>query len=206
MLGVGTTMFLLIPNASNKRVLYPGKVTESDGLQFVSEFDESITARLPAAGTEMIAYGEMRGKFYQQGATVVELRAGEAKPVIVFARSGDPVSAEQRQTFRVSVALSGIVAKVGDEHGCQVVDLSPEGFGVISSKELKLGSLINVSMALDGQAIANAARVQTAVKRPDGTYRYGLLIANRKDPARRILEQASSAMQRLQLRRLSGAA
>ncbi len=206
MLGVGTATFLLIPNGSNKRVLYPGKVVESEAIQFAAEFDEAINSKLPVVGAEVIAYGELRGKFYQQGAIIFEIRASDARPVIVFDRVGDAVSAEQRQTFRVSVALSGIVANIGDERNCQVVDLSPEGLGVVSGRELKLGSLIPVSMMVEGQPIANAARVQTAIKRPDGKFRYGLLIPDKKSPARKALERASSSFQRQQLRRLSGAA
>lgn len=203
MLAAGTDIFVLIPNAANTRVLHPGKVLEVDAQHVVAEFDDSIT---PAAGSEVIVYGNYLGKFYQQGAAVIELRTAGLKPIIGFSRIGDAVSAEQRQIYRVTVALSGIVANLGKERSCQVVDMSPEGFGAISAKEHKLGSTIEIAMVCEGQDITAMARIQTCKKRYDGKFRYGMLIPDRKNPARKSLELASASIQRQQLRRLSGAA
>ena len=217
MLATGSSMFLFIPDASNERVLHPGKVIESNAQNFVAEFEEAIT---PVVGSDVFAYGDVRGKFFQQAASVVELGqlcgtdvqpedSAEtgiiSVPQFAFLRVGEPVSAENRQTFRVSVATSGIVALIGREGLCRVVDLSPDGFGAIVAAEYKLGSLLPVTLNFDGRVIATTARIQTVKARPDGTFRYGFL-ASEKGTVRNSLEQISMSIQRTQLKRLAGAA
>src|SRR5262249_29945805 len=107
MVAKGTKILLLVPNEGNQRILHPGEVIESDAQGYVVEFDEPIA---PAVGANVNAYGDVRGRFYQQGAVVAAIRQTEPHPVIAFTRVGDPVSAENRQTFRVCVAMSGIFA------------------------------------------------------------------------------------------------
>lgn len=203
MLAAGTEMFLLIPDDSNGRILHPGKVIESDATSFVAEFDTAIS---PAIGSDVNTYGEVRSKFFQQGATVTEIRQATPKAIVAFARAGDPVSAENRQTFRVSVISANIIAKVGKEKNCPVVDVSPEGFGVIAKAEFKVGILVPVEFQHAGNVVSAPARVQTIKPRPDGKFRYGFLAPDKKSEARRSLQQITSLMQRIQLRRLAGAA
>ena len=203
MLAAGTDMFLLIPDDSNGRILHPGKVIESDATSFVAQFDTAIS---PAPASDVNAYGEVRGKFFQQGAKVVEIRQAEPKAVIVFSRFGDPASAENRQTFRVSVVSANIIAKVGKEKNCPVVDVSPEGFGTITKAPFKVGMLVPVEFQHGGHVVSAPARVQTVKPRPDGKFRYGFLAPDKKSEARHSLQQITSIMQRLQLRRLAGAA
>jgi hypothetical protein len=204
MLAAGTEMFLLIPEETNGRILHPGKVIESDAIGFLAEFDATIA---PAVGSDVNAYGEVRGKFFQQGAKVAEIRAAEGKCVLAFSRVGDPVSAENRQTFRVSVVSANITAKVGKEKNCPVVDVSPEGFGAIAKTELRVGALVPIEFQHGGHLVSGPARVQTVKRRPDGKFRYGFLAtSDRKGQARSSLQQITSLMQRAQLRRLAGAA
>jgi hypothetical protein len=204
MLAAGTEMFLLIPDATNQRTLQPGTIIESDALSFVAVFDGAMTS---PAGTAVDAYGDVRGKFFRQGAQISEIRAAEAKSIVVFTRIGDPVSAENRQTFRVSVISAIILAKVGKEKNCPVIDVSPEGFGVIAKCELKAGTVVPVEFEHAGHRVEAPARVQTVKRCIDGKYRYGFLCtAGKRGTARASLQQITGLMQRAQLRRLAGAA
>jgi hypothetical protein len=203
MLAIDTEMFLLIPDASNTRTLHPGKVIESDAQGFVSEFEEPIA---PPVGTDVNAYGKIRGKFFQQGAVVVAVRQTEPHPVIAFTRVGEPVSAENRQTFRVCLALTGIHARIDSEKNCPVVDMSAAGFGAIAAKVYELGTLVPISLEYDGNSISTLARVQTVKERAGGKFRYGFLVSDKKSEPRKVLEQISASIQRQQLRRLAGAA
>ena len=203
MLATGTEMYLLIPDASNKRILHPGKVIESDAQGFVGEFEEPIA---PPVGADVNAYGKVRGKFFQQGAAGVAIRQTEPQPVIAFTRVGELVSAENRQTYRVCVAMAGIAARIESEKKCAVVDMSAEGFGAVASKVYELGSLVQVAIEYEGHAISTLARVQTVKARPDGKFRYGFLVNEKKNSPRKALEQISASVQRQQLRRLAGAA
>ena len=204
LLGIGTELFLLDPERSaTRRVMVPGRVVEQTPGGFVAELDEPLAI---APGGPAVAFAADGLRFLQQGVTLTDARADAARPTYAFARVGEPVSAEQRQTYRVSVALLGLTATVGDDDGCPLLDVSPEGFGVVSPRTLNLGSSAPVAFAHDGIAISTVARVQTLRERPDGQYRVGFLAPDRHGPARKSLQQMTNAFQRLQLRRMSGTA
>lgn len=194
---------MLIPGNTTERILQPGWVVESNAEGFVAEFEPGIC---PEVDCDVNAYGGIRGKFYQQGARVTEIRCREPRPIIAFARCGEVVSAENRQTFRVSTLNAGILAKVGREKNCQIVDISPEGFGAIVRGDLKIGSLVPVEFQYEANSVNAPARVQTVKIRPDGKVRYGFLAPDKFGAARKALQLMTSSLQRAQLRRLSGAA
>jgi hypothetical protein len=202
MLAVGNAVYLLIPSPSKKRVLHPGKVVESDATSFVAEFEESIT---PTVNGDVNAYCEVRGKFFQQGAIVTEIRTNNPC-VICFRRNGEPVSAESRQTFRVSLVTSEFVVDVDKEPGCQVVDISPEGFAAITKKKLSLGAVVKIRLTGEGETFEATARVQTVQERGAGKFRYGFLVPQNNAAARKKMQLISAEMQRLQLKRLRAAA
>ena len=203
MLASGTSMLLLIPNQANKRVLHPGRVLESDGERAICQFEEMIT---PVEGADVIAFGLIKEKFFQQSVRVKTFHPTTDTPIIELTRMGEPVSAEQRQAYRVSVASCDVRAKVGKEPNCLVVDISAEGFGAITAAEHKLGSVVPILFSLEQHTINTSVRVQTARQRADGKFRYGFLVAEKLNPARKTLHAMSMVMQRRQLQRLAGAA
>ena len=204
LLGVGSDLFLMVPEQSVKRRhLHPGRVVDRRDGSFVAEFGEPVPLAVAGAA---VAFGEDGGRFHQQGTVVTDLRPDAARPTYCFDRVGDPVSAEQRQAYRVTVALAGLTAEVGRDAACPVLDVSAEGMGVIAPRPLNLGSMTELHFAHDGDAVTTLARVQTVRERPDGTFRLGLLAPDRKGGARRSLQRLTSAFQRQQLRRMAGAA
>jgi len=202
MLSVGNAVHLLIPSPSKRRVLHPGKVIESNATSFVAEFEETIN---PAVDSDVNAYCEVRGKFFQQGAVVSEIRTSDPC-VIAFRRGGEPVSAESRQTYRVSLVTAEFVVDVDKEPGCQVLDISPEGFAAITKRKLNLGSVVKIRIAGEGHTFEASARVQTVQERGAGKFRYGFLVPESHVVARKKMQQISMEMQRLHLKRLRGAA
>lgn len=203
MLNSGQGMYLLVAATSEKRDLYPGKVVVSTRESFTVEFDTPLA--LPI-GFETLAFCSVRGKFFQQGATLTEVRTDSSTPAYVFRRESEPVSAEQRQTYRLSIALSGIQAQIGLQEKCQVVDFSPEGLGAIGSPGFSIGSVQKVSLTHGEFTIDADARVQTIKVMANGKVRYGLLVPRSNIAARGALEKLSASFQRVQLRRLAGAA
>lgn len=202
MLAVGNAVFLLIPSPSKRRILHPGVVIESDSTTFVAEFEYPVA---PPLDSDVNAYCEVNGKFFQQGARVTEIHTGTSC-VIVFQRVGEPVSAESRQTYRVSLVAADFIAQVDKETQCQVLDISPEGFSAITSRKLNLGSLVQIKVAGEGQTFETPARVQTVKERSDGKFRYGFLVPHENIAARKTMQLLSVTMQRLQLKRLRGVA
>ena len=196
-------MLLMIPSASNKRVLHPGIVLESAAPHVICQLEEVIS---PEPGSNLIAFGLLKDQFHQQAVRVVAYRPTPKSPIIELLCTGDPVSAEQRQVYRVSAASLDVRAKVGKEPSCLVVDISAEGFGAIVATEHQLGSIVQVLFSVDEHTMNAAVRVQTVRQRGDGKYRCGFLVAEKGNPARKALNSMSLAMQRRQLRRMAGAA
>ena len=202
MLAVGNTVHLMIPSPSQIRILHRGEVIESDSISFVGKFAEPIA---PPVDSDVVAFCEVNGKFFQQGAIVAEFRLGPVN-IIAFRRNGEPVSADSRQTYRVSVVSNGFTAAVGKIRKCSVVDISPEGFAAIVTDRLDLGSVLTVKLDCDGRTVESPARVQAVKDLSSGQFRYGFLVPRSKITARNALQKISADMQRMQLKRLRGAA
>lgn len=203
MLNKVSPAFLCLPNAQNKRVLHEGKVLDLDGRRVVIEFDDTLTA---GSGAEVLLFAEIRGKFFQQGATITQQRQDAEKSTIEFHTVGDPVSAEQRGSFRTTVVTWRIPVRVDKLVGCTLADISPEGFGIICPKPLTIGTTVQASFDFDGHVISGPFRVQAVKMLPNGTMRFGLFATDGKSPARGQLQRLAGHAQRLQLKRLSGAA
>ncbi|MGA3068372.1 MAG: PilZ domain-containing protein [Tepidisphaeraceae bacterium] len=202
MLARGQAMFLLIPSLSKTKYLHPGKVIESDGSSFTAEFEEAIILEL---GSDVIVFCEVNRKFCQQGAIVREIRSSP-EVGIIFERCGEVVSAEGRESYRVSTAATEITAGVGRESACPVLDVSNEGFAAVTAKKLNLGSIVPIKLHGEGHTLDTTARVQTLRERPDGKFRYGFLVPRDDVAARKFLQRLTAAMQQMQLKRIRGVA
>lgn len=131
------------------------------------------------------------------------VEAGEAPPCVFgFVTVGEPVSAESRQCYRVSMAVSGLVVQV-EGVPCQLVDASATGFAVSCSKEPSVGQTVPVSISFEGKSYVGSATVQGAFALPSGKFRVGMHIV--KGGAQGSLsiglQKITSAVQRAQLRR-----
>ncbi len=203
MLSKSQPAFLSIPNAANKRILHEGRVSSLEGQQVTIEFEEQLA---PSTGAEVMLFAEIKNKFFQQGAKIVSVTPEASKVVIVFETSGDPVSAEQRGSFRTSVVAWKVPVRVDSNVGCMLADVSPEGIGVITPKPLTVGTTVEVHLEIEGIKLSGQLRVQTAKILPNGKLRFGLFVPDRRSNMRPVLQKLNSFAQRVQLKRLSGAA
>ena len=205
---VGFELFLQLPCESQDRVLHAGTVLSiSEGL-IVAEFEESNLAL--DGGTQLLMYFEHNRKFMKQPATIEEaiVRVDDtAKPAFRIRPMGEPVSSEDRQNFRTSTEFSEVIVRVGNESDCKVFDVSPMGFSFISETRYQIGQILPVVVAFEGKRFSGNGCVQSIRELPAGEIRYGVYCADsRLDPANlmRGLQQISMAVQRQQLKRLSG--
>jgi hypothetical protein len=202
MLTSGQAMYLLVINGG-KQILQLGKVIQSSRDAFTIHLEEPADLVI---GQETLAFCDVHGKFFQQGARLTEIVPDLVGPAYVFSREGDPISAEQRQTFRVSVAVSNLHADIGMQKNCQVVDFSPEGFAAIAAPGFAIGTTHRFLFAHEQFTINAEVRVQTIKVLSSGKVRYGFLIPRSNVSARNTLHRLSIHFQRTQLRRLAGAA
>lgn len=203
MLSKLSPVYLSVPNAQNQRILHEGRIIDLDGPRVVAEFDQVLTS---AQGSEVMLFAEVRGKFFQQGATVTQQRQDTPVTTIEFQTQGEPVSAEQRGSYRTGVVTSKVPVRIDRIAGCMLADISPEGVGVICPKALTIGTTVEVGFDFEGQTIAGKLRVQSVKTLPNGSLRFGLFVAEKRDPLRARLAALANFAQRMQLRRLSGAA
>lgn len=200
MLKAGAPIFVTIPEESEAPVYHPGRVLESNSEGFLAEFSQ-----LPdiTEGSSVCACGEVGGKFFQQQAVVKEI-CRISPPVLRFHRVGNASSAEKRTSFRVRTTKLNLAARIGAELRCPVTDVSPEGFGAVTSTPLAPGDTITVQFEYENQVFEGEVRVQSASALPNGRRRTGFWIPERSGKMRRLMERIASSVQRRQLRTMAG--
>ena len=133
--------------------------------------------------------------------------AAKEGPVFLIETVGDPISAENRQCYRVSTISAGIEAKFGKEANLPVQDLSATGFAVLAETRYEIGQIIDANIRLGEESCHGLVSVQSFRELESGRLRYGLR-AIETDPHARIflatLQRISLAVQREQLKRSGG--
>lgn len=206
MLSQGKDVFILMPGEKRERVLHQGTVTECSEASFVAEFGEVLNL---AVGVELLAHAEVNRKFMQQGATVQAVLSSSPKTIVAFVRTGQPIAADSRQSYRVSLAAHNLPAKINDDQRCQLIDVSATGFGVVSATKWSIGETVTATVGYNGITATGEARVQSA-REFGGKFRYGLhAVEAQRGKAKSELQVAlmkiSLEVQRDQLRRMARA-
>ena len=194
--------FVLLPTTSKHRILHPGTVVECSATSVVGKLKEPLTLE---PGTQVLLLAELNRKFMQQGASVHAVLDAGAEPTVGFALEGQPISAEGRSAYRVSLAASNLACTFGADKQAILLDVSPSGFAVSSSLKLNVADTVRVSLNYGGQSFGGQARVQSVRDLGGSKARYGLhaIEAGRgqKNDLQRGLGSVTAAAQRDQLRR-----
>lgn len=203
MFAPGTALYLSIPTTSGRRVLHPGRVIARGDESVVAEFEEPMEL---STGADVNLYCEVNGRFWQRGAAVVEVLGTEPALQLSLRFTSQAVSAESRGSYRVSLAAAPVPATVQRRSEFLVVDVSPEGFAVVTTCPLAAGTMVDVDFTYRGVKVSGRARVQPVRERRDGTCRYGFLTLDSDRNIRRALEKITAIIQREHLQRLSRSA
>ena len=198
-----TTVFLRTPE---KAKLHAGKVSAISAKGFTISFE--VQSFQLEEGAEVIAYYEVNRRFMQQPVRVLSVvRTEEGGLSMELETTGDPVSAESRECYRVSCYASGIKAQLGeDPELCEVLDMSATGFAVFSTAKYEVGQTLQATLYHDGESIPGTIVVQSA-REYGKNLRYGLRAIDdkRKNATlKSALGRVSLAVQRAQAARLSG--
>ena len=215
MLKLGNDVLFQEPTVSSRRLRRSVVVDigqESISVRFVGEpFAFEVDQ-------EVLMFFTAKREFMQQIGRITEIVAATAPvdpeadamkegPVFVLEPVGDPISAESRQTYRVSTISAGIQAHLGKESNLQVQDLSATGFAVLSDQRYSIGQVIDVKVRHGEEACHGLVSVQSFRELESGRLRYGLRAMEKDTHAKdflRTLQRISFAVQREQLQR-SGA-
>jgi len=161
---------------------------------------------------EVLMYFSGKTEFMQQVGCIKEIieaeEGSEEGPLFVIDPVGDPISAESRQTYRVSTISAGLEACVGDEENLQIQDLSSTGLAVLASEDYQLGQTLEVRISHADEQCHGRASVQSVRPLGPNRIRYGLR-AIEDDPHTgeflQVLQRISLTVQREQLQRSGGA-
>src|SRR5262245_27872989 len=152
MLKKDSELFFQIPDSLGRRVLHPCKLQEIQGSTHRLDFPEAPEGL--QADMDSLIYFERRREFMQQAVHVSQVVQTEPCWIVEMELTGDPVSAESRQYYRVSCMAAAISATVGSEANCTVLDVSATGFAVYAAETYKVGDNVEVVLSYGGREYA----------------------------------------------------
>lgn len=206
MIKTGSDILFQEPTCETRR-LRRSVVVESGGDSFSIRFVAEPFAF--EVDQEVLMYFNIKREFMQQLGRVIAIVAPEEEgaadgPIFELEPIGDPISAENRQYYRVSTISADLSARIGDEEGLEVQDLSATGFAVIAADEYQLGQTLEVGISHESGQCHGIASVQSIREFAPGRVRYGMR-AIEEDPHTgeflQVLQRISLAVQREQLQR-----
>jgi PilZ domain len=204
MLKVENNIFFQLAGASKKRALQAAKIVAMQG-------DRRYIAELPdewpslEQGKDLFIFFETNQKFMRQSARIGSVIKAESGILVEFETMGDPFPAENREVRRFSSVGVDLKSTFGREEDCEVVDVSPTGFAVYSSRKHEIGSRVDVTLTFEEKVFNGMVSVISVIER-GRKYRYGVHCIDDPKSGRDLkkgLGQISMAIQRRQLARLS---
>ena len=87
--------------------------------------------------------------------------------------------------------------------GYALVDLSPEGFAIVTPADFGVGNVVSAELGHDGQIFSGRAVVRSVQALDQRRYRYGLQALESEDDLRKGLQHIAISLQREQLRRIA---
>jgi len=204
MFSKGTDVYFTMPDESVSRVLHAAKVVDVRGGMFVARFEEPGLTIAP--GAEVAVFFQGRAGFMQQPARITASLEESETPTFGFQTTGDAVSCESRECYRVCTLTTGFSATIDGEPDCTLTDVSATGFSVISAGNHGNGAVVTVEVEYEQTAYSGRARVQSIKALTPGRTRYGLLCLPSDGPRSLPvgMQRISAAVRRQQLPRRSG--
>ncbi len=190
--------------------LYPGKVSATTDKGCNAVFQGGAFSL--ENGAEVLVFYEINHRFMQQPVRVVSAAEekrddGETRIALELETTGDPISAEGRECYRVSCYSADVRAHLGeDPEMCEVLDVSATGFAVFSDTKYSVGQTLQVILYHNGTPLHGTAVIQS-YRAFGKKNRFGLRAvddARPKATLKKDLNRINLAVQREQAARLSG--
>jgi len=205
MLNAGTPVFVMIHDEDpDDRALHPGTVVQDNHDTCTIEFHEEILIVLAGQSCTVLYYED--GLSFRQRSASVDAVMDSGTPIVTLRATGNAESAESRQSFRVSTILAPITARVGQEEGCRVLDISATGFSIQTDQQYATGLSLQAEIEFDGKTFSGPVQVQGLRPLPHGGNRCGLRCDGRgaAENLEKALQHITMTIQRRQLRRMRG--
>lgn len=203
MLKTESNIFLNFPDESSDISFHRAKIiTVNENIYTVELEEEGLVLE---DEMDLFIYFELERKFTRQAAQILSVHRTEPYTSIELETSGEPETAENRQTLRVSAVGADLTATFGREKKCQVVDISPTGFAVYANKEHEIGSEVDVILHFEGEEYQGTVTIMAAIPRKN-EIRYGVHCIDEtvtRNSLENGLGKITMAIQRQQLARVS---
>ncbi len=201
--------FIHFSSESEERDLIPMEVHQRSASTWTVEaLDDD--AGVVALEQEVSIFFVQQNEFMQQAARIVAVHEGEEEGRFDVEQIGEPCSAENRECFRVVTVLDDHWLDLKDSHErCHIVDISTAGCAVVSHERRSLGEIVTAEMMHSNADYCGSFCVQSMRALTKGRIRYGLFGVRSGDKSENLAEglhKISMEVQRMQLRRMSGAA
>ena len=206
MAGIGSGIFIEGRSKSGQRVLEPAEILDSTGGVLTAKVQS--TELVFELGQELMVYYARGATLLKQSALVESCDTLEGFAEIQFALLAEPVSAEQRENYRVSAVNAELCVDIAEEMGCKLVDISSTGCSVIANGKYRLGQPLRITLYHEDEPITGEAVVRGKKKLDAERTRYGFdcVIDRYSDGTlKKGLRDITMTIQRSQLRRLSRA-
>jgi hypothetical protein len=204
MLAPDMKILLNLPRGTRRHLLHPAVIRDAGSSGYTAELEESDLHLAP--GQDLFVYYFLRHKFVKQPARLDAVMQTSPTLVVAFQTTDEPMSAEGRETFRVSTVLADLTATVGAETECRLLDVSTTGFAVEATQRYEVGQVVSVTLRYEERQFSGQARVQSIRDLDLGKIRYGLHAVEDKAHGaelRKGQQHIAAAIERQQLRRLS---
>ncbi len=203
MLKTESNIFFKIPDESEEIALHRAIIMTVKENHYTAELEEEGLDLEDEM--ELFIYFEMDRKFMRQAARIGSVIGTDPRTLVEFETTGDPLSAENRQTLRISAMGADLTATFGTEENCQVVDISPTGFAVYATKNHEIGSQVDAILHFEGEEFQGTISIMAAIQRK-GEIRYGVHCIDEPKSGSSLkngLGKITMAIQRQQLARVS---
>ena len=189
--------------------LYPGKVSATTDKGYNAVFEGGAFSL--EDGADVLVFYEIDRHFMQQPVQVISVVEkkrddGETRIRLELETTGDPVSAENRECYRVSCYSADVEVQLGEgPERCEVLDLSAVGFAIFSDTEYAVGQTLQATLYHNGTPVHGTALIQS-YRAFGKKNRYGLRAVDDARPNARLkkdLSRINLAVQREQAARLS---
>ena len=202
----GTGFFVQIPDGSSERVLHAALVEDVEESSYTALLKEDEAPL--KSGQNVFIFYELKGDFVRQPACTRALSHTPSGINFAFEFTGEPVSAERRQCYRVSTVMAAVTATFGDEENCAVLDVSATGFAVLAAEQHMVSKVVDTIVCSANENFCGQVRIESVRESNCGRFRYGLHCVDAMSDGKALrngLQEISAIVQREHLRRLSRA-
>ena len=199
----GAPVIVRFVDEPHDQIMYRGHVVGTDDSELVAQLTGELGLLDEHARAEVF-FRDAQQRFVRTPARLQTVEAAPPGANVRLTVSGQTPYTERRRSCRVAVVNLPLFVTVDSAFGCQLLDISSQGLGLICPVKLKVGSLIPVTLDHEGCRTRGHMTVRWCRSRRDGRFRCGLQILAEVGELDEQLRALTMAAHREQLHWLAG--